>query len=80
MEESTQTMPFGMLLKRYRRAADLTQEMLAERAGYSITYVSKLERGERQPLALTVVALAEALGLSPREQANLEDAFVELTK
>jgi predicted ATPase/DNA-binding XRE family transcriptional regulator len=67
-------MSFGMLLKRYRRAANLTQEMLAERAGYSTTYLSKLERGERQPLALTVVALAEALDLPPKERATLEEA------
>ncbi len=74
MEEPTQTLSFGMLLKRYRRAANLTQELLAERAGYSTTYLSKLERGERQPLSLTVVALAEALGLSPKEQVTLEEA------
>ncbi len=74
MEEPTQTMPFGMVLKRYRRAARLTQEMLAERAGYSTTYLSKLERGDRQPLALTVVSLAEALGLSSEERATLEEA------
>ena len=36
---------FGTLLKRSRRAAHLTQEELAERAGYSSHYVSMLERG-----------------------------------
>ncbi|HEY7349299.1 MAG TPA: AAA family ATPase [Ktedonobacterales bacterium] len=65
---------FGVLLKRYRRAAHFTQEMLAERAGYSTTYLSKLERGERQPLAFTVATLAEALGLDSSERATLEGA------
>jgi transcriptional regulator with XRE-family HTH domain/tetratricopeptide (TPR) repeat protein len=65
---------FGHLLKRHRRAAGLTQEQLAERAGYSATYVAKLERGARTPSADTVHLLAEALGLHAAEQAGLEEA------
>ena len=63
MEESAQAPAFGVLLKRYRRAAHFTQELLAERAGYSAIYLSKLERGERQPLAFTIATLADALEL-----------------
>ena len=74
MHEATQTRSFGLLLKRYRRAAGLTQETLAERAGYSTTYLSKLERGERQPLPFTIEALADALGLTPDERAALAHA------
>ena len=36
--------PFGELLRRYRRAARLTQEELAGRAGLSASTVSTLER------------------------------------
>ncbi|HEU5198285.1 MAG TPA: AAA family ATPase [Ktedonobacterales bacterium] len=74
MEESAQIPAFGMLLKRYRRAANFTQELLAERAGYSAIYLSKLERGERQPLAFTVATLADALGLDAQERSALEHA------
>lgn len=74
MGETTEALPFGVLLKRYRRAAHLTQEMLAERAGYSTTYLSKLERGERQPLTFTVALLAEALGLDASQRSALEHA------
>lgn len=74
MEEATQAIPFGVLLKRFRRAAQVTQDVLAERAGYSTTYLSKLERGERQPLAVTVATLAEALGLDAQARAALERA------
>jgi tetratricopeptide (TPR) repeat protein len=74
MEQSVQAPAFGVLLKRYRRAANFTQELLAERAGYSAIYLSKLERGERQPLAFTVATLADALGLDARERAALEHA------
>lgn len=66
--------PFGTLLKRYRRTAGLTQEALAERAGYSAVYVGMLERGTRSPLPATARLLAEALALGPRDQALLETA------
>jgi tetratricopeptide (TPR) repeat protein/transcriptional regulator with XRE-family HTH domain len=71
---STPSPPFGELLKQYRRAAGLTQEMLAERAGYSTVYVSMLERGRRQPFHATIEALADALELAPVERAALQMA------
>src|SRR2546429_6747540 len=64
----------GPLLKRARRAAHLTQAQLAERAGFSVVYVSMLERGARQPQRTTMDALADALGLSPGERAALDMA------
>ena len=68
------SLAFGALLKRSRRAAQLTQAELAERAGFSVVYVSMLERGARQPQRTTLALLAEALGLSPSERATLEGA------
>jgi tetratricopeptide (TPR) repeat protein/transcriptional regulator with XRE-family HTH domain len=59
------------LLKRYRRAAGLTQEALAERAQYSAVYIGMMERSERVPQHSTVEALADALSLSPPERARL---------
>ncbi len=57
---------FGPLLKQFRRAARLTQAQLAERAGFSVVYISMLERGARQPQPSTVALLADALDLSER--------------
>ncbi|MGH2517627.1 MAG: ATP-binding protein, partial [Ktedonobacterales bacterium] len=65
---------FGALLKQFRRAAGLTQERLAERAGYSVTYISMLERDERVPVKATISLLAAALQLSPEEYMALEGA------
>jgi predicted ATPase len=65
---------FAALLKRYRRAAELTQEELGQRAGYSAIYIRKLEGGGRVPVAATAELLAEALGLSAPERAALEAA------
>ena len=66
---------FGTLLKRYRRAARMTQAQLAERAGFSVTYISKLECGARAPQPATVALLADALALTPSERATLETAL-----
>ncbi|MGH2601921.1 MAG: ATP-binding protein, partial [Dehalococcoidia bacterium] len=66
---------FGDLLRQYRTAAGLSQDLLAERAGLSTRAVSDLERGARRaPYRHTVTALAEALALSTAERIALEDA------
>lgn len=62
---------FGSLLKQYRRAANLTQEGLAERAGISARSVSDLERGlSRMPHPDTVTLLAHALSLTGTQHAE----------
>ncbi len=56
---------FDARLRRLRKAAGLTQEELASRAGLSSDAVSRLERGQRKhPYPHTVRALADALNLS----------------
>lgn len=63
---------FATLLRRYRLAAGLTQEELAERAHLSVRGISDLERGLRTaPRADTVDLLAGALGLAAHDR----DAF-----
>ena len=62
---------FGDLLKRFRLAAGLSQEALAERAGLSPRGVSDLERGARtNPRPGTVRLLADALALTQDERAS----------
>ncbi|MBO0833243.1 MAG: helix-turn-helix domain-containing protein, partial [Actinobacteria bacterium] len=66
---------FGILLRRLRADAGLTQEELAERAGLSVAAVSALERGERKhPYPHTVRMLATALSLGDEQRAALERA------
>jgi len=66
---------FGDLLRRYRLAAGLTQEELADQAGLSVRGLSDLERGARRaPRRETVQLLAEALHLSTAERTRLEAA------
>ncbi len=63
---------FGALLKRYRMAAGLTQEALAERASLSTRAVSDLERGlSRAPRYDTLDLLTKAMNLSAEPRAAL---------
>ena len=63
---------FGALLRRYREAAVLSQEALANRAGLSVRGISDLERGSRNlPRLETVRVLADALGLDAEERGAL---------
>ena len=64
---------FGDLLRRFRRAAHLSQEELAERARVSVDAISALERGARRaPQRQTLTLLAAALGLTGAELADFE--------
>jgi class 3 adenylate cyclase/tetratricopeptide (TPR) repeat protein len=63
---------FATLLRRYRAAARLTQEELAERAGLSARAITDLERGvRRSPYPDTVNRLAQALQLGATEREAL---------
>lgn len=57
----------GRTVRRYRLAADLSQEELAFQAGMKRSYLSDLERGTRNPTVRAVGRLAEALGVRPSE-------------
>ncbi|MDQ3855138.1 MAG: helix-turn-helix domain-containing protein [Chloroflexota bacterium] len=64
---------FGHQLRRFREAARLTQEGLAERAGLSPSAIASLERGRRnRPHPHTIQALSDALGLSEEQRAKLQ--------
>ena len=63
---------FGTRLKDHRKAAGLSQEELAQRAGLSANAVGQLERGVRKhPYPHTVRSLTDGLGLSEQERSAL---------
>src|SRR6266496_3192323 len=63
---------FGELLRRYRQAAGLTQQELAERAGLSVHGIQKLERGATHPYRDTAQRLIVALRLEADDKSLLE--------
>jgi predicted ATPase/DNA-binding XRE family transcriptional regulator len=63
--------PFGVVLRRFRTAARLTQEELAARASLSPDAIAALERGKRRtPRRATVELLATALALDDAAHAE----------
>ncbi len=55
---------FGKAIRRRRRELDFSQEELAERAELHRTYISDIERGERNPSLENIEKLAKALNIS----------------
>jgi transcriptional regulator with XRE-family HTH domain len=56
---------FGRRVRRIREQRGLSQEDLAELADIHRTYMSSVERGQRNIGLDNIVALAKALGVSP---------------
>ena len=68
---------FGALLNRYRIAAGLTQEELAEQSNVSVRSISDIERGiPHTPRKMTVRLLAKALDLT----GNDHDIFIAASR
>ena len=53
----------GANVRRLRLAADLSQEQVAERMGVDRAYISALELGRRNPTAVTLWLISEALAV-----------------
>ncbi|KZL48077.1 helix-turn-helix domain-containing protein [Nodularia spumigena] len=58
---------FGKAIRRRRRELDLSQEELAERAEIHRTYISSIERGQRNPSLENIEKLTKALDISISE-------------
>jgi transcriptional regulator with XRE-family HTH domain len=58
---------FGLRLRQVRQDRGISQEKLAELAGLHRTYVSSIERGERNVSLVNIERLAQALGVSMGE-------------
>ena len=63
----------GRNVVRIRTAKGLTQEMLAERSGFSQQYLSGLERGRRNPTVVTIYEIAQSLGVDHLELVTPDD-------
>ncbi len=58
------TKKIGANIKKYRLAADVSQENLSLAAKLSSSYLGKLERGEKCPTIDTLYKISEALKIS----------------
>jgi predicted ATPase/transcriptional regulator with XRE-family HTH domain len=61
---------FGRMLRRLRKARDLTQEALAQQVYCAADTIKKLEQGLRRPSRQLAAQLADGLGLTGDERAT----------
>lgn len=72
----TEAHSFGTLVRRQRKALDLTQAALARRVGCAESLIRKIEAEERRPSRQVAERLAEALQLAPAER----ELFVQIAR
>jgi len=68
----------GVRVRQQRVLNRLTQEQLAEKTGVSSSFIGHIERGEKKASVETVVALCNAMDISPSVllQDSLSDAVL----
>ena len=66
----------GLRVRQQREMSNLTQNQLARKAGVTASFIGHIERGEKKASVDTVVALCNALEISPTVllQDSLSDA------
>jgi transcriptional regulator with XRE-family HTH domain len=57
----------GETIRKYRKAAEMTQEKLAEKADLHPVYFGQVERGEQVASVHALVRIAKALGVRVRD-------------
>jgi len=57
----------GRNIRRVRKRLELSQEAMAEKCGLHRTYISDIERGNRNPSFSSLVMMSRGLGLTVSE-------------
>ena len=68
---------FGRILQELRTERGLSQENLGFESNYHRTYISQLERGQKNPSLRAIFRLAKALGVKPSEMIRRIESRVE---
>ena len=65
MEKDLFLVMFGLRVREYRFRRQLTQQALADIAGFHRTYIGMIERGEKNLTLTNLRKLAKALNVEP---------------
>ncbi len=68
---------FGRILQELRTERGLSQEKLGFESNYHRTYISQLERGQKNPSLEAIFRLARVLGIRPSEMIRRIESRVE---
>ncbi len=63
----------GLQIRKYREAGHISQEQLAHQAGLSTVTIGKIERGENNPKAETLIRIAKALEIPCQTLFEIHD-------
>ncbi len=63
----------GSNFARLRKEQGFTQEAVAEKSGFSQSYIGWLERGQRNPTAISIWLLAQAVSAMPADLVQPTD-------
>lgn len=58
---------FVALLKKHRKAHEISHEKLAEQSGLSRTAISTIENGKASPTLRSIIRICSAMGLKPSD-------------
>ncbi len=64
---------FGRRLRRLRRYKDVTQEVMAEKAGLTVLSISNIERGVHSPSFENLERIAQSLDVEIKELFDFDD-------
>ena len=67
MDENKVKLTFGLTIKQIRISRSLSQEQLAEITGLHRTYISEVERGDRNLSLINIIKLCNALQIKPSQ-------------
>lgn len=67
MDRDSVLRAFGDRVRAHRARLGISQEALAESAGFHRNFIGGIERGERNVPLVTIHRLAAALGVAPEE-------------
>lgn len=62
--QSAELLALGGAIRRLRVERDVSQEQLALLAGVDRSYLGRVERGDNNPAALTIIKISAALGVT----------------
>ncbi len=80
MDNDDLTPHIGKLLKQQREALHLTLQQVARDAGVSLSYLGRVERGERYPSGTTLMRLAKPLRFTDEELMHLAGYLTAMPK
>ncbi len=58
---------FAIMIRNRRHQLGMTQEELAEKADFHVNFIGGIERSTKNPSLTSIITLARALGLSPKD-------------